>query len=118
MGKKDVFSAKNGEDEEEPSGEHEKDENSKDQSKEERKIGMDASQSHHGDIPEHKNQKEEDQTGNDQKTNENSLLGSDFQRNLPKIVQSNQFGVRSNSQNLRTLNSLPTGRQANSLLGF
>jgi len=65
MRKKDVLSSENGEDEEESSGEHEKDQNGEGESEEERKRGMDVSQSHHGDIPEHKDQKEEDQTGDD-----------------------------------------------------
>ena len=65
MGKKDVFSPKNGEDEEQSPGEHEKNQNGEDESEEERKRGMDVSQPHHGDIPEHKDQKEEDQTGDD-----------------------------------------------------
>jgi len=65
MGKKDVLSPKNGEDEEESSGEHEKNHNDEGQSEEERKRGMDVSQPHHGDIPDDKDQKEEDQTGDD-----------------------------------------------------
>jgi hypothetical protein len=65
MRKKGVFSSKNGEDEEEPSGEHEKDQNGQNEGEEDRKRGMDVSQSHHGDIPENKDQKEENQTGDD-----------------------------------------------------
>jgi len=63
MRKKDVLSPQNGEDEEEPSGEHKRDQSGEGESKKERKRGMDVSQPHHGDIPEHKDQKEEDQTG-------------------------------------------------------
>jgi hypothetical protein len=58
MGKKNVLPSKDGENEEKSSGEHEKDQNGEGQSEEERKIGMDVSQPHHGDIPEHKDQKE------------------------------------------------------------
>ena len=65
MRKKDVLSPENGEDEEKASGEYEKDQNGKDQSEEERKRGMDVSQPHHRDIPEHKHEEEEDQTGDD-----------------------------------------------------
>jgi hypothetical protein len=65
MRKKGVFSSKNGEDKEEPSGEHEKDQNGQNEGEEDRKRGMDVSQSHHGDIPENKDQKEENQTGDD-----------------------------------------------------
>jgi hypothetical protein len=65
MRKKDVLSPKNGEDEEQSPGEHEKDQNGEDESEKGRKIGMDVPQPHHGDIPEHKDQKEEDQTGDD-----------------------------------------------------
>jgi hypothetical protein len=53
MGKKDVFSPKNREDEEESSGKHEKNQNGESQSEEKRKGGMDVPQPHHGDIPEH-----------------------------------------------------------------
>jgi hypothetical protein len=79
MRKEDVLSPKNGEDEKQPPGKHEKNQDGEDQSEEERKKGMDVPQPHHRDIPEHKDQKEEDQTGDDQKTNKNALLGSDFQ---------------------------------------
>jgi hypothetical protein len=82
MRKKDVLSPENGEDEEEPSGEHKKDQNGEGESEEEGKRGMDVSQPHHGDIPEHKDEEEEDQTGNHQKTNKDPLLRSDFQINL------------------------------------
>jgi hypothetical protein len=62
MGKKNVLSSKNGEDEEQSPREHEKNQNGEDQSEEERKEGMDVPQPHHGNIPEHKDQEEEDQT--------------------------------------------------------
>jgi hypothetical protein len=65
MRKKDVLSPKNGEDEKEPSGEHEKDESGQNEGEEERKEGMDVPQPHHGNIPEHKDQKEQNQTGDD-----------------------------------------------------
>jgi hypothetical protein len=41
MRKKDILSPKNGEDEEESSGEHEKDQNGQNKGEEERKRGMD-----------------------------------------------------------------------------
>jgi hypothetical protein len=65
MGKEDVLPPKNGEDKEQSPGEHEKDQNGEGQSEEERKKGMNVPQPHHGDIPEHEDQKEEDQTGDD-----------------------------------------------------
>jgi hypothetical protein len=65
MRKEDILSPKNGKDEEQSSSQHEKNQNGEGKSEEERKIGMDVPQPHHGDIPEHKDQKEEDQTGDD-----------------------------------------------------
>lgn len=43
---------------------------------------MDILQSHHRDIPEQKNEKEEDQTGKNQKSDEDSLLGFSLQCSL------------------------------------
>ena len=82
--KEDVLSPENGEDEEKPSGEHEKDEHGEDQRKEKRKVGMDVPQPHHGHIPEHKDQKEQDQTGDDQKTDKDSFLRLRVQSTLPR----------------------------------
>jgi hypothetical protein len=65
MGKKNVLSSNDGEDKEESSGEHEKNQNGEGQSEEERKHGMDVSQPHDGNIPEYKDQKKEDQAGDD-----------------------------------------------------
>jgi len=44
---------------------------------------VDVLQPHYRDIPEQKDEKEEDQTGKDQKSDENSLLGFNFQKPLP-----------------------------------
>jgi len=43
---------------------------------------MNVLQPHHWDIPEQKDEKEEDQTGQDQKSNKDSLLGFNIQRPL------------------------------------
>ena len=43
---------------------------------------MDVLQSHHWDIPEQKDKKEEDQAGKNQKPDENSLLGFNLQKPL------------------------------------
>ena len=45
---------------------------------------MDILQSHQRDIPEQKDEKEKDQTGKDQESDENSLLGFNLQNDLPK----------------------------------
>ena len=84
MGKKNVFSQKNGEDEEQSPREHEQNQDGEDQREEERKSGMDVPQSHHGDIPEEEDENEEKDTGKDKQSNEDSLLGLNLQR-YPRI---------------------------------
>jgi hypothetical protein len=84
MGEEDILSPQYSEDEEQAAGKHEKDQNAKADTKEEREGRMNILQSHEGDIPEKKNDKEEDQTGEDQQPDENPLLGSNLQDNLPR----------------------------------
>ena len=45
---------------------------------------MNIFQSYQRDIPEQKDEKEKDQTGKDQESDENSLLGFNLQNDLPK----------------------------------
>ena len=82
MGEEDIFSPQDREDEEQAPGKHEKDQNAKADTKEEREGRMNILQSHEGDIPEEENEKEEDQTGEDQQPDEDPLLGSNLQDNL------------------------------------
>jgi len=79
MREEDILPSEDGKDKEQPSGKHEKHQNRKDDSEKERKEGMDVLQSHHWDIPEQKDEKEEDQTGDDEQSNEDPLLRSYFQ---------------------------------------
>ncbi len=78
---------------------------------------MDILQPHHRDIPEQKDEDEEDEARKDQQSDENSFLRLNFQFNL------NQFGAVSSWFEVSELrikspnsNSRPTGRQANSEL--
>jgi len=73
---------------------------------------MDVLQPHHRDIPEQKDKREEDQTGKNQKADENSLLGFSRQKPLPdnsmsnvKIQSSNQAqNPNISDKNLSTFN--------------
>ena len=49
---------------------------------------MDVFQPHHGNIPEQKDEEKENQTGENQKSDEDSLLRRNVQKNLPT-----KFGV-------------------------
>ena len=82
MREEDILPSEDGKDKEEPPWEHEKHQHRKDDGKEEREGGMDVLQSHHWDIPEQKDKKEEDQGGKNQKPDENSLLGFNVQKSL------------------------------------
>ena len=106
MREKDIFPSEDGEDKEKSTWNHEEHQHAKDDGEEERKEGMDILQPHHRDIPEQKDEREEDQTGKNQKTDKNSLLGFSLQKPLPynsmsnvKIQSSNQ---RKSIPNIKT----------------
>ena len=82
MREEDILPYEDGKDKEESPGKHEEHQNRKDDGEEERKGGMDVLQSHHRDIPEQKDEKEEDQTGENQESDEDSLLGFNVQKPL------------------------------------
>jgi hypothetical protein len=82
MREEDILPSEDGKDKEESPGKHEEHQNRKDDGEEERKGGMDVLQSHHRDIPEQKDEKEEDQTGENQESDEDSLLGFNLQKPL------------------------------------
>ena len=87
MGKKDVFSPEDGKNKKKSSEKHQNRKNSEDAGVEDGKRGMDILQPHHRDIPEQEDEGEEDQTGKDQQSDEDSLLRFKVQFNL------NPFGV-------------------------
>ena len=98
MGEEDIPPPQDGKDEKKSPGEHDKDQSAKEESKKERKGGMNVLQPHHRDVPEEKDQKEEDQAGHDQKTDKDSLFRFGFQEILRKkiirnvkIQSSNEF---------------------------
>lgn len=66
MREEDISPPHDGEDKEQTSEDHEKDQNGKGQTEDKREGGMDVLQSNHGNIPEEKDEKEENQTGKDQ----------------------------------------------------
>jgi hypothetical protein len=81
---------------------------------------MNVLQPYYRNIPEQKDEKEEDQTGKNQKPDKNSLLGFNLHV-FSSLIWSNQIGVISSESGLNNLyfkspNSKPPacGRQANS----
>jgi len=56
---------------------------------------MDVLQSHHRDIPEQKDEREEDQTGENQESDEDSLLGFNLQNNPPTLLRNAASGSES-----------------------
>ena len=63
---------------------------------------MDVLQSHHRDIPEQKDEKEEDQTGENQESDEDSLLGFNLQKPLLLPISS-ELLVRSSECLIKVL---------------
>jgi len=83
---KDILPSENGKYEEEPTRDHDKDQDTQHGGKDEGKGWMDVLQPHQGNIPEQKNEKEKDQAGDDQKPNKYSLFRPLVQSNLQKHV--------------------------------
>jgi len=63
MGEKDIFPPEDGEDQEKPARKHEEHQNGQGDGEKEREEGVNILQPHHRDIPEQKNEKKKDQTG-------------------------------------------------------
>jgi len=82
MREENILPSEDGKDKEESPGKHEEHQNRKDDGEEKRKGGMDVLQAHHRDIPEQKDKKEEDQTGENQEPDKDSLLGFNLQKPL------------------------------------
>jgi hypothetical protein len=61
----DILSSHYGEDEQETSGDHKKDQKGKGEAEDQGEGRMNVSQPHHGDIPEEEDEKEEKDTGKD-----------------------------------------------------
>lgn len=91
MREQDIFPSKDGEDEEEASEKHEKDENGKNQTEDERKGGMNVLHPYHRNVPEKKDEEKKNQTAKNQQSDEDSLLWFNIQCNL----MSSESSVRS-----------------------
>jgi len=65
MRQKDILPSHDGEDKQETAGDHEEDQKGEGEAEDRGEGGMNVSQSHHGNIPEEKDEKEEDDTGKD-----------------------------------------------------
>ena len=74
MGEEDISPSKDGKNEEKTTGQHKKNQNSEDQTEEERKGGMNIFQPNHWNIPEEKNKEEKDQASQHQKPDEDPLF--------------------------------------------
>jgi hypothetical protein len=82
MREEDIFSPEDGKDKEKSSRKHQNCKNSKDAGVENGKRRMDILQPHHGDIPEQEDKDEQDQTGKNQESDEESLLRLKVQMSL------------------------------------
>ena len=65
MREKDVLAPVDGEDEEETAKKHKKDQGGKDEAEDRRQEGVNVFQPYHGNIPEEKDENEENDTGKD-----------------------------------------------------
>ena len=65
MREKDVLAPENGEDEEETAKDHEEDQGGEDEAEERRQEGVNVFQPYHRNIPEEKDENEENDTGKD-----------------------------------------------------
>ena len=81
IGKKDVPAPYDREDEQKPSCKHEENKDSKGQAEDKRQGRMDILQPHQWHIPEEKDKKGEDQTGDDQQSDENPFPWPNVQNN-------------------------------------
>lgn len=84
MGEEDVLSPEDGKDKQKSSRKHQNCKNRKDAGVEEWKRRMDILQPHHRDIPEQEDEDEEDQTGKNQQSDEESLFRLNVQMFPPK----------------------------------
>ena len=102
MREQDIFPSKDGEDEEEASEKHEKDENGKNQTEDERKGGMNVLHPYHRNVPEKKDEEKENQTAKNQQSDEDSLLWFNIQCN-PQRIMSN-VKIQSSNESKRMPN--------------
>jgi len=63
MRQKDIFSSHDGEDKQEAAGDHQKDQKNQGEAEDQREGGMNISQSHDGNVPKEKDEKEKNDAG-------------------------------------------------------
>jgi len=80
MRQEDILPSHDREDQQETAGDHEEDHKGKGEAEDQGKGRMNVSQPHDGNIPEEEDEKEEKDTGEDQQSDEDSLLGLILQR--------------------------------------
>ncbi len=85
MGEENILPSEDGKDEEKSSWKHKKYQTRKDEGEEERKRGMNILQPHDRDVPKKKDETEEDQTGKNQKPDEDSLPGLNIQKSSRRM---------------------------------
>jgi len=92
MRQKDILPSYDGEDKQEAPGDHKKDQKGQGKAEDQGEGGVNISQPHRGNIPEKEDEKEENGTGKDQQSNENSLLRLNLQH-YPLVNPTAKLGV-------------------------
>ena len=87
MGQEDILSSHDGDDKQETAGDHEENQYTQGEAEDQGEGRMNVSQPHDGDIPEEKDENEENNTGKDEQSYEDSLLRLRCQRH--PLVNSN-----------------------------
>jgi len=96
LGQENILSSHDGEDKQETAGDHEEDQNTQGEAEDQGEGGMNVSQPHDGDVPEQKDENEENHTGKDEQLYEDSLLRPILQYHPPTRILMSKFGVRGN----------------------
>ena len=97
----DILSPHDGKDKEETAGDHEEDQNTQGKAENQGKRRMNIFQTHDGNIPEQKDESEENDTGKDEQSDENSLLRLYLQRH--PLINLNTHGCYVNFNKFRSL---------------
>lgn len=80
MRQEDILPPQDGEDEQKTAEDHEEDQKGEGETEDKWKGGMNGFQPNHGNIPKEEDEKEENDTGKDEQSNEDSLLRPNLQR--------------------------------------
>ena len=91
VGKEEILSHEDGEDQKHPSEEHDDEEASQNCAEDDRKLGMNVLHPHDRNVPQEKDQEGQDKTGEHQQTDEDAFLRSLSQMFLPNQLRNVEF---------------------------